>query len=206
MLRTEAVEAIAAAVERGSLEPWRLEEAYTRVRALREAGAQPLPLDEFPPHPGLGREVARRGVTLLRGIAHADPLASIAVSFGGTAATLDREAPAMETLDVSVAPSEAEARAVFEALERSQRRPILLARRAHFHPQQVAAIEAVLARYPDPSWSLCSNRSTWDFFRARVTSSRRTATTQASIGGLADVIFGGSLPAGTLPVLLAMSS
>ncbi len=196
----EAVEAIGAAVERGSLEPWRLEEANTRVRALREAGAQPVPLDEFPPHPGLGREIARRAVTLLRGIAHADPLASIALSFGGSAEALDREAPAMETLDVAVAPSESEMRAPFDALERSQRRPILLARRAHFHPQQVAAIEAVLARYPDALVVSLLEPFDVGLFPSARHLVAAYGDDAASIGGLADVVFGGSLPAGQLPV------
>lgn len=198
----EAVEAIGTAVDRGSLEPWRLEEAYTRVRALREAGAQPLPLDEFPPHPGLGREVARRAVTLLRGIAHADPLASIAASFGGTAATLDREAPAMETLDASIAPSETDVHLALDALARSQRRPILLARRAHLHLEQAAAIARILDRYPDALVvSLLEPFDVGLFSGARHLVAAY-GDDPASIGGLADVLFGGSLPSGTLPVSL----
>jgi beta-N-acetylhexosaminidase len=201
----EAVEAIGAAVDSGRLVPGRLEEAYTRVETLRQAGAQPLPLDEFPPHPGLGREIARRAVTLVRGIAHADPLASLVVSFGGTAATLDREAPAMETLDAQIAPSETDVRLILDAFARSQRRPILLARRAHLHPDQLVAIGAILERYPDALVvSLLEPFDAGLFPNARHIVAAY-GDDPASIGGLADVIFGGSLPTGTLPVLPASS-
>ncbi len=195
----EAVEAITAAVDAGRLTPARLEEAYTRVQRLCQAGAAPLSLDEFPPHPGVGREIARQAVTLLRGIAHADPLASIVVSFGGAAATLDREAPAMETLDAPVAPSDADVRGVLEALARSQRRPLLLARRAHLHPEQVTAIGAILERDPDALVvSLLEPFDVGLFSNARHVVAAY-GDDAASIGGLADVIFGGSLPAGRLP-------
>ncbi|HEY6327304.1 MAG TPA: hypothetical protein VIW73_12410, partial [Candidatus Cybelea sp.] len=187
----------------GRLTPARLAEAYTRVQTLRRDGAAPLPLDEFPPHPGVGREIARRAVTLLRGIAHADPLASIVVSFGGTAATLDREAPAMETLDAPIAPNETDARSVLDALARSQRRTILLARRAHLHPEQVAAIGAILERYPDAL--VVSLLEPFDV--GLFPSARHLVVAygddEASIGGLADVLFGGSLPTGQLPITCA---
>jgi beta-N-acetylhexosaminidase len=196
----EAVEAIAAAVDAGRLTPARLEEAYTRVQTLRHAGAAPLPLDAFPPHPGVGREIARRAVTLLRGIAHADPLASTAVSFGGTAATLDREAPAMETLDAPIAPGEADVRAILDALAHSQRRSILLARRAHLHPEQAAAIGAILDRYPDALVVSLLEPFDVGLFPSARHLVAAYGDDPASIGGLADVIFGGSLPTGQLPV------
>jgi len=194
-----AVEAIRAAVDGGRLARGRLEDAHARVSQLREGGAPPLPLDAFPPHPGVGREIARRAVTLLYGIAHADPLASIAVSFGGTAATLDREAPAMEVVDAPIAPSEGEVRDVLDAISRSQRRPILLARRAHRYPAQAAAIDAVLQRYPDALVVSLLEPFDVGLFRSARHLVAAYGEDGASIGGLADVIFGGSLPTGQLP-------
>lgn len=196
----DAVEAIAAAVDRGRLLSARLEEAYTRVQTLRQAGSQPLPLAEFPPHPGVGREIARRAVTLLRGIAHADPLASIAVAFGGTAATLDREAPAMQTLDVPIAPNETEVRLILDTLARSQRRPILLARRAHLYPEQTEAIGGILQGYPDALVVSLLEPFDVGLFPSARHLVAAYGDDEASIGGLADVIFGGSLPSGRLPI------
>jgi len=196
----EAVEGIAAAVAGDRLTPSRLEEAYTRAQRLRRAGAAPVPLDAFPPHPGVGRDAARRAVTLLRGIAHADPLASIAVSFGGTAAMLDREAPAMETVDAPIDPSEEDVRKLCETVARSQRRPLLLARRAHLHPQQAAAILAILDRYPDALVVTLLEPFDVGLFGVARHLVAAYGDDPASIGGLADVIFSGSLPTGTLPV------
>ncbi len=197
---TGAVDAIATAIDSGRLTPARLEEAYTRVQTLRQAGAKPLPLDTFPPHPGVGREIARRAVTLLRGIAHADPLASIVVSFGGTAATLDREAPAMEMLDAPIAPSEADVRVILEAVARSERRPILLARRAHLYPEQVTAIGAILERDPDALVVSVLEPFDVGLFPSARHLVAAYGDDEASIGGLADVLFGASLAAGTLPI------
>ena len=57
--------AIDAAVSDGTLPRARLEEAFARVQRLRERRAAAA-AREFPPHPGVGREIARRGVTLAR--------------------------------------------------------------------------------------------------------------------------------------------
>jgi beta-N-acetylhexosaminidase len=195
-----ALRAICAAVGDGRLARERLEEAHARVMRLREAGSPPLPLDAAPPHPGIGREIARRAVTLLRGVAHADPIASIVVSFGASSAALDREAPAMETLDLPIGPAENDVDGALEALARSQRRPILLARRAHLNPRQAAAIRVILDRYPDALVvSLLEPFDVGLFGSARHLVAAY-GDDPASIGGLADVIFGGSLATGRLPI------
>ena len=49
----------------------RLSEAAARMRRLRETASVPLPLDAPAPEPGIGLEIARRAVTLLRGEARA---------------------------------------------------------------------------------------------------------------------------------------
>lgn len=106
----------------------------------------------------------------------------------------------METLDAPIAPNEADVGRISDALARSQRRPILLARRAHFHPEQAAAIDAVLQGYPDALVV-----SLLEPFDVRLFPSARHLVAaygddEASIGGLADVLFGGSLPTGQLPI------
>jgi len=84
-LAVKIAEAIEGAARDGRLPPQRLKEAYDRVMRLREAASAypPLPVDAFPPHPGVGREIGRRAITLIRGLAHADPLTSIVTTFEG---------------------------------------------------------------------------------------------------------------------------
>jgi beta-N-acetylhexosaminidase len=195
-----AAEAIELAVEQGRVALSRLEEAYQRVSRLREAGSAPLPVDEFPPHPGIGREIGRRAITLLRGVPHANPLSSIAVSFGGERRVLEPEAPVLEELLATLEPSSHEADTLLAALEARERRPILLARRAHSYPSQAKTIAQILDRYPDAL--VVSVLEPFDI--ALFPSARHVLAAYgddvASIGGLADVIFGGSMPTGRLPI------
>lgn len=199
-LAVAAAHAVEAAVneERISLE--RLREAHARVTRLREAGAPPLPLDALAPHPGIGREIGRRAVTLLRGVPHADPVASIAVSFGGNGIMLRREAPALQELPASIDPTPGERSAILAKLAQHQRRPLVLARRTHRYPAQAEAIAEILDGYPDAL--VVSLLETFDL---RLFAKARHLLTaygddEASIGGIADVIFGGSMPTGRLPV------
>jgi beta-N-acetylhexosaminidase len=197
-------EAIEIAVEQGRVELARLEEAHARISRLRGAASAPLPLDAFPAHPGIGREIGRRAITLLRGVPHADPLTSVAVSFGGERRALAREAPALEELLAPLEPGERETQTILDGLAERERRPILLARRAHRHPAQAGAIARILDRYPDAL--VASLREPFDV--ALFSSARHLLAAYgddiASIGGLADVIFGGSMPTGTLPITLSM--
>jgi beta-N-acetylhexosaminidase len=205
-LAAAAASAIADAVDRERVPLSRLEEAGARVLRLREAGTAPLPLDAFPPHPGVGREIARRAVTLVRGLPHADPVASVVVSFGGSQATLARESPALEELSASLDPTSDELAAILDKLNDLERRPLLLARRAHRHAAQAAAILQILDGYPDAL--VVSLLEPFDV--GLFTSARHLLAVYgddaASIGGLADVIFGGSMPTGHLPVTMSSAA
>jgi beta-N-acetylhexosaminidase len=202
-LAAESAERIEREVREGRLALERLQDAFARVQRLRQAGAPPLPVTAFPPHPGVGREIARRAVTLLRGLPHADPVASIVVSFGGgRSASLAREAPVLQELIATADPEEAEVDRILESLAERARRPLLLARRAHLHPSQAEAIARIVARYPDAA--VVSLLEPFDL--PLFSSARHLLATYGdapvSMGGLADVLFGGSLPEGRLPVEL----
>ncbi|HEY2474853.1 MAG TPA: beta-N-acetylhexosaminidase [Candidatus Cybelea sp.] len=193
---------IEAAVAANRLSQQRLQEAHERVQRLRVAANAPLPLDAFPPHPNVGRQIARRAITLLRGVPEASPLSSFAVSFGGDVAVLHREAQALAGVSLSLDPTAAELENVRDALERNGRRPILLARRADLHPAQADAIRTIVARYPDAL--VVSLLEPYDlplFGKARHLLAAY-GDDAAAIGGLADVLFGNSMPTGMLPVEL----
>jgi beta-N-acetylhexosaminidase len=209
----EAVERIAAAVRDGTLPLQRLEEAYARVLALRRAGQAPRPLEAFAPHPGIGREIARRAVTLVRGIPHADPLTSVAVSFESATAegaqgahslhpSLRREAPVLAEITLSLEPGAPEVEAALARLAAGRRRPIVLSRRAHIYPAQAAAIDRILAL--DRDAVVVSMREPFDvplFGSARHVLAAY-GDDASSIGGVADVLFGSSMPEGRLPMVL----
>jgi beta-N-acetylhexosaminidase len=210
----EAVERIVAAVNGGSLPIGRLEEANARVTALRRAGAPAASLQAFAPHPGIGREIARRGITLVRGVPHADPLTSIVVSFESATAegaqgthalhlSLRREAPVLEEATLPLEPASHEIEAALARIRSSGRRPILLSRRAHVYPSQAEAIDRTIAL--DRDALVVSMREPFDiplFERARHVLAAY-GDDAASVGGVADVLFGSSSPAGTMPVVLA---
>ncbi len=199
-LAVSAADAVATAVNEKRVPLERLEEAHARVVKLREAGAQPLPLDAFPPHPGVGREIGRRAVTLLRGVPHADPLSSIAVAFGAGGPMLAREAPVLEELRPSIEPSAQETQAILTRLVESERRPLVLAQRPHRHPAQAEAIARILERYPDALLvSLLEPFGVPLFANARHLLAVY-GDDVSSIGGLTDVIFGSAMPAGRLPL------
>jgi beta-N-acetylhexosaminidase len=195
---------IEAAVAQGRLPLPRLEQAHARVMRLREASKPPWPLDESPPHPNVGREIARRAITVLRGIPEASPLSSCAVSFGSGAASLKREAPVLAELTLSLDPAQAEMERTFATLAQSDRRPILLARRAHLHRAQAEAIAAVVARYPDALVVSLLEPFDLPLFASARHLLAAYGDDAASIGGLADVLFGNSMPTGKLPVALKL--
>jgi beta-N-acetylhexosaminidase len=199
-LAVESARAIEKAVESGGVPRSRLEEAYAHVVALRTAGQPPLPLKHFPPHPGVGREIARRAMTVIRGVAHADPTSSCILSFGGAGPSLRRESPALEELTLPIDPPGADVAQALTFAERSRRRPIVLARRAHLHPAQVCAIERVVARFSDAM--VISMLEPFDVrcFGAAQHVLATYGDDAAAIGGLADVIFGGIMAQGRLPV------
>jgi beta-N-acetylhexosaminidase len=198
-------ESIERAVEDGSLPFERLQEAHARVTRLRSV-TPPLPVDAFPPHPGIGREIARRGISLIRGVAHADPTACATVEFLGDDLPHPRlrdEAPALQEFRLGLDARAPEVEATIESIEEKRRRPIVLARRAHFHPAQASAIRRIVDCFPETI--VVSVLEPFDL--ALFSDARHLLAAYgddpASIGGLADILFGGSMPGGRLPIALA---
>ncbi|MGB8798820.1 MAG: hypothetical protein WCC70_14850, partial [Candidatus Aquilonibacter sp.] len=153
------------------------------------------------PHPGIGRRIAREAVTLVRGEPRADAAADLAIVFGE--ASLAAHAPALEERVLSVDPDDAEIAAVMTAVRASDRRPIVLAYRAHLHERQARAIDAILAHAPDTM--VVSTGEPYDvplFSRARHVLASY-GNDDVSLAGLCDVIFLGVPCAGVLPIALA---
>jgi beta-N-acetylhexosaminidase len=214
----ESAEAVASAVVdaviAGGLSIDRLTEAHERVLQLRTNASEPVAVDAFPPHPGVGREIARRAVTLVRGLAHADPLTSAVVSFEGTTVegvapdavarpSLRTESPALASYAVPIDPEHDALDAAFAQLQNNGRRPIVMARRAHLYPRQAAAIASIVQRFPDAL--IVSALEPFDIttFGAALHVVACYGDDSAAIGGLADVLFANALPEGRLPVALS---
>ena len=198
-----AVRAIVSGVQKRRLSEERLHEAYARVQRLRLTAGAPLPLDAVAPHPDVGREIAARAVTLVRGIPEVDPSAAAVLSFGGDAELLAREAPAIAACSLPADPCNDEIASVIEGLERSGRRPLVLARRAHLHASQAAAVATIVRSYPDAVVvSLLEPFDLPVFGYARHLLAAY-GDDGVSLAGLADVLFGSHLAAGVLPVALS---
>ncbi len=213
-LAEAAARHLADEVSAGRIPHERLDEAFERVMHLRRAAVEPIPLDAPAPHPGIGREIARRAVTRVRGIAHADPTASIVLSFSGTTTegaqgtlagnvSLASQAPALQEHFAPLDPSDGDVAALVDAAVASRRRPVVLMRRAHVIPGQARAVATIVERFPDTL--LVSVREPYDC--ALFPQARHLLATYGddavSLGGLADVIFGDGLATGVLPVDLA---
>ncbi|MBV8197871.1 MAG: glycoside hydrolase family 3 protein [Candidatus Eremiobacteraeota bacterium] len=198
-----AADVIAKSVEGGDLPLHRLQAAHQRAERLRSHASAPLELDAFPPHPTLGREIARNAVTLVRGIGHADPLASIVIAFGENGTALRHEAPALQEITVALEPQPADVRRILDGIENSQRRPLLLTHRAHLYPAQADAVAAIMAGYPDALAVSTAEPFDLPLFPQARHLLACYGNDLASIGGLADVLFGGSMPSGRLPVSLS---
>jgi hypothetical protein len=106
----------------------------------------------------------------------------------------------MEELHAPLDPSSSELGRIDAALARSQRRPILLSRRAHLHPAQAHAIRAILAAYPDALLVSLLEPFDLPLFEGARHLLAAYGDDEASIGGLADVLFSGHMPTGRLPV------
>lgn len=209
-LALECIDRLAGAVNDGSLPITRLEQAYERVQALRANLQPPLPLDAKPPYPGVGREIGRRAVTVLRGTAQAAGPQSIVISFEGT--TIEG-VQGLHTEHASLAggagvpelrlPLEPENTAVAEIIadmEKRGKRPIVLMRRAHVYKAQAEAVRAILAAFPDAL--LVSTREPFDAFM--FDRAKHVLCTygddKPSMEGLSDVLFGGAPVQGTFPL------
>jgi len=200
-LAFEAAQHLANAVERGDVPRERLEQAHERVMRLREQAVPPLDLDALAPHPGIGRRIAREAVTVVRGLPRADAAADIAVIFGD--GSLAAHAPALEERCVPIDPDDGVAAELAGAVRASHRRPLLLSYRAHLHPGQARAIEAVCAHAPDAM--IVSTGEPYDvpvFGQARHLIACY-GNDSLSLAGLADVIFLGAACHGVLPVDIA---
>jgi beta-N-acetylhexosaminidase len=209
-----AVDAIVRAVAEERLTLERLSDAYERVLRVRAAASDAIAVGEFPPHPGVGREIARRAVTLVRGLAHADPLTSAVLSFEGTTAdgvvpddvrrpSLSAEAPALAHVALPIDPLPGALDDAFALLSRTGRRPIVLARRAHLHDRQAGAIASIVARYPDALIVSALEPFDVPLFASAQHVVACYGDDAAAIGGLADVLFANTLPEGRLPVELS---
>ncbi|MGC9992729.1 MAG: glycoside hydrolase family 3 N-terminal domain-containing protein [Candidatus Cybelea sp.] len=202
-LAIAAAAAIETAVEEGRIPLERLEEAHQRVLRLRESASPALPLDAFAPHPNVGREIGRHAVTLLRGVPEADPVTSVAVSFGGDAAALQHEAPVLAAVCAPLDPKPEDLDRILTSLSQSGRRAIVLARRAHLYPAQAQAIATILQLYPDAVVVSLMEPFDLALFAAARHLLAAYGDDIPSIGGLADVLFGNSIPTGCLPVSLS---
>ncbi len=208
-LALQSIERIVEAVESGKLPLARLQEAYARVQRLRANLQPPLPLEAQPPHAGIGREIGRRAVTVVRGSAHAGAAQSIVVSFEG--ATVEG-VQGLHTEHASVAgnvrvpelrlplePSAAQTDALIAELRGRGKQPIVLMRRAHVYGAQADAVRALVAAFPD--LLLVSTREPFDAF---LFDARNVLCTygddKPSMEGLADVLFSGAQARGRFPL------
>jgi beta-N-acetylhexosaminidase len=205
-LAIAAVAAIEKAIDDERVPLQRLEEAHRRVLHLRESASPALPLDAFAPHPNVGREIGRRAVTLLRGVPEADPLASVAISFGADTASLQHEAPILAGLSAPADPTPADIDRILTSLSQSGRRAIVLSRRAHLHPAQAQAIATILQLYPDAVVVSLAEPFDLPLFAAARHLLATYGDNGPSIAGLADVLFSSTMPTGHLPVSLPVSS
>jgi beta-N-acetylhexosaminidase len=160
-----ARDAVAGAVRDGSLPLARLKEAAERVAELRAAAAAAAPPDPALEENTLGLEIARRGVTHVRGTVGLDPSCPVTVvSFEGVAgdgiAAAARERPSLslalrrrrarsELMRVALDPDGPMLEMLLEIVRaQGARNVVVLTRRAHLHPAQVRAVDALLEIAP----------------------------------------------------------
>jgi beta-N-acetylhexosaminidase len=209
-LAVESADRIVQAVESGRLSRPRLQEAYARVQALRAKLQPPLPLDAHAPHAGVGREIGRRAVTVMRGTAQCDPAQSIIVSFEGATtegvqglhtehASLAGGSAVVE-VRLPLEPQHSQVDVLLSDLRVRAKRPIVLMRRAHVYAAQANAVRAILEAFPDAL--LVSTREPFDAFM--FDGARNVLCTygddRPSMQGLSDVLFGGAPVRGTFPL------
>jgi hypothetical protein len=148
---------------------------------------------------------------LIRGLARVDPTVATVVSFEGTAiegvnvsggarASLTTEAPALHEVRLPLDPPRADLESALRELVERRLRPLVLARRAHLHSAQAQAIETIVRAYPDAVVVSALEPYDLPLFDRAQTLLATYGDDRAAIGGLADVLFGGSFPEGRLPV------
>jgi beta-N-acetylhexosaminidase len=214
----EASDAIAAAVDAGTLPLERLLEAAGRVRALRERYATPRPyggeLDA-----SLPLAVARRAVTVLRGTLRLrDERAVTVISFEGDAfdgaggprverASLSTALRARrwksEVMRVALDPDDDDLELLLGHLPSlGDRNFVVTTRRAHLHTKQRSAVERILALVP--AALVVSAAEPYD---ARLWPAAQTVACiygddAVAFAACADVLSGSAAPGGQLPVPL----
>jgi beta-N-acetylhexosaminidase len=202
---------IVGAVRSGALSQARLEEAYARVRALRESLASPIALDAPHPDAAVGDEASKRAITAVRGYRKLDPVQHIVISFEGTmfvpgavgliskyySLAANHQMPELKL------PFDPTGNLVDEAIGKvreSGRTPIVLTRRAHIHARQAAAVEQILKTFPETV--LVSLQEPYDalMFPQAQSVLCTYGDERTCIEGLASVLFDGAAPRGMLPV------
>ncbi len=204
----ESIGLIVEAVAEGRLASERLQEAFQRVQTLRLKLRPPLPLDAAPPHPGVGKEIGRRAVTLIRGSSHAATDASIVVTFEGTTvegvqgmhtehAALAHDVPQIR---LPLDPEPGDVEAMLTNVRGSGKRPIVLMRRAHVYTRQHAAVQRIVDTFPNAL--VVSTREPFDAFD--ISGAQNVLCTygddKPSMSGLAEVIFNGAPASGRYPL------
>ena len=204
-LARDAIAAIESAAAGGVLARSRLEEAASRMRRLRTS---PLEASRSA-DADVGLEIARGAVTVLRGsLELAEGSAVTVISFEGKSpnslsSALRARRLRSEIMRVPLDPAEDDVR-LLEGVLRGQgdRRVIVVARRAHLHPQQARAIGRVLDVAPNAI--LISAREPFDI--ALFPQARNAVCIYddgaVSFEGLSDVIVGRHAASGTLPIRL----
>ena len=215
-LARAAADAIAAAVDAGTLARERLLEAARRVRALRERYATPRPyggeLDA-----SLPLAVAQRAVTVLRGALRLrEGCAVTVISFEGDAfdgaggsrterASLSTALRARrwksEVMRVALDPDDDDLDLLLAHLPSlGDRNFVVTTRRAHLHPKQRAAVERILALVP--AAMVVSAAEPYDalLWPAARTVACIYGDDAVAFAACADVLSGRAVPAGQLPV------
>jgi beta-N-acetylhexosaminidase len=191
-LAEAAIAAIVRAVEDGTLPVERLSDAASRMQTLRRSIG---PSAAYDGDADIGREIARKAVTVLRGAVRLEPREPVTViSFEATEAAslssvLRRRGHKSEIMRVSLDPRADELELLEMVLSGMPgRRVVIMMRRAHVHPEQAAAIARLLDASSDAI--LVSAREPYDaalFERARNLACIYNDT-EVSLEGLADVM------------------
>ncbi len=211
-----AADAIVAAIGAGKLAESRLAAAAARVRALRERYAVPAPYSGDLA-PGVALDVAQRAVTQLRGDLRLQPGKAVTViSFEGNAgdgaaaartvvpslsAALRARRLKSEVMRVSAEPDPGDIDLLLAHLTSlGDRNFVVLTRRAHLHPAQRSAVEAIVQRVPQAI--VISAREPFDagMFATARNLGCIYGDEAISLEGCADVLCGRVAAAGRLPV------
>lgn len=215
-LARAAAEAIAAAVESGTLPRERLTEAADRVRALRERYATPRPyggeLDA-----ALPLTVARRAVTVVRGVLRLREERPVTVisfegdAFDGAGGTRTERASLStalrarrwksEVMRVALEPDDDDLDLLLAHLPSlGDRNFVITTRRAHLHAQQRRAVARILAVVPEAA--IVSAAEPYDalLWPAAQTVAAIYGDDALAFAACADVLSGRAVAAGQLPV------